>query len=272
MDLGLTVCSLVSLQQMVLFGQNPSQGTLLRASQFLLGTHLLINVLLDPNNHPPPTEELPVRLAHRVKELDELPHNLSAMPSINKVKDWYAQSFEVPHFVRSPHTSLTIYRHFSQELISFPAVKTSKDVQTALKLTSSASIHLPESVPNPSFNGGLGNPGNGKMRIPIEKRWVCCLDPCLCALGTRFCRYYAQTSGIVWPPEIRDYNAKFTRLLESIKRRHDPTVTTVAQGVLEWKRTHNARKIDNEIQAWLDRFYLSRIGIRFLLGQRTSKL
>lgn len=28
---------LVSLQQMVLFGQNPSQGTLLRASQFLLG-------------------------------------------------------------------------------------------------------------------------------------------------------------------------------------------------------------------------------------------
>jgi len=33
----LTVCSLVSLQQMVLFGQNPSQGTLLRASQFLLG-------------------------------------------------------------------------------------------------------------------------------------------------------------------------------------------------------------------------------------------
>ena len=86
-----------------------------------------------------------------------------------------------------------------------------------------------------------------------------------------YCRYYAQTSGIVWPPEIRDYNAKFTKLLEDIKRRHDPTVTTVAQGVLEWKRTHNARKIDNEIQAWLDRFYLSRIGIRFLLGQRTSK-
>ena len=49
-------------------------------------------------------------------------------------------------------------------------------------------------------------------------------------------------------------------------------MTTVAQGVLEWKRTHNARKIDNEIQAWLDRFYLSRIGIRFLLGQRTSRI
>jgi len=61
---------------MVRFGQNPSQGTLLNASQFLL-------------------EELPVRLAHRAKELDELPHNLSHMPSIQKVKNWYAQSFEV---------------------------------------------------------------------------------------------------------------------------------------------------------------------------------
>jgi hypothetical protein len=39
MDLELTVCSLVSLQQMVLFGQNPSQGTLLRAGQFLLGAY-----------------------------------------------------------------------------------------------------------------------------------------------------------------------------------------------------------------------------------------
>lgn len=56
----------VSLQQMVLFGQNPSQGTLLKASQFL-------------------AEELPIRLAHRVKELDSLPHNLSNMPSIMKV-------------------------------------------------------------------------------------------------------------------------------------------------------------------------------------------
>ena len=46
MDLGLTVCSSVSLQQMVLFGQNPSQGTLLRASQFLLGT-------CSAHQHPP---------------------------------------------------------------------------------------------------------------------------------------------------------------------------------------------------------------------------
>jgi hypothetical protein len=116
-------------------------------------------------------EELPVRLAHRVKELDELPHNLNAMPSINKVKDWYAQSFEVLSVLSILcMTSLTIQFRFAQELISFPPVETSKDIQTALKLTSSSSRYLPESVPNPSFNGGLGNPVSGKMRIPMEKR------------------------------------------------------------------------------------------------------
>lgn len=51
-------------------------GTLFRASQFL-------------------AEELPIRLAHRVQELDNLPDGLSDMPSVRRVHDWYAQSFEV---------------------------------------------------------------------------------------------------------------------------------------------------------------------------------
>lgn len=52
------------------------QGTLFRASQFL-------------------AEELPIRLAHRVQELETLPDGLNDMPSVKKVADWYAQSFEV---------------------------------------------------------------------------------------------------------------------------------------------------------------------------------
>ena len=51
-------------------------GTLFRASQFL-------------------SEELPIRLAHRVQELNELPDGLSEFASVKKVADWYAQSFEV---------------------------------------------------------------------------------------------------------------------------------------------------------------------------------
>ena len=53
-----------------------SIGTLFRASQFL-------------------SEELPIRLAHRVQELNELPDGLSEFASVKKVADWYAQSFEV---------------------------------------------------------------------------------------------------------------------------------------------------------------------------------
>lgn len=60
----------------MLFGTKPSQGTLLKAAGFL-------------------SEELPIRLAHRVVELESLPDGLSKMPSINRVKEWYAQSFDV---------------------------------------------------------------------------------------------------------------------------------------------------------------------------------
>lgn len=64
----------------------------------------------------------------------------------------------------------------------------------------------------------------------------------------------------MWPPEVHDYNDKFTRVLSSIKRRHDPVVTTVAQGILEFKRDRQSAHIDRSIQTFLDRFYMSRIG------------
>ncbi|KAJ1616710.1 branched-chain alpha-ketoacid dehydrogenase [Pavlovales sp. CCMP2436] len=37
--------------------------------------------------------ELPIRLAHRAIELEELPHGLSDMPSVQVVRDWYIESF-----------------------------------------------------------------------------------------------------------------------------------------------------------------------------------
>jgi pyruvate dehydrogenase kinase 2/3/4 len=89
-----------------------------------------------------------------------------------------------------------------------------------------------------------------KLRIPMERR------------------YHITTQNIDYPPEVSRFNSKFTSLLETIKRRHDPTVSTVAQGVLEWKKTRKTGQIGLDIQSWLDRFYMSRIGIRFLIGQR----
>ncbi|GEM07627.1 pyruvate dehydrogenase kinase [Rhodotorula toruloides] len=162
----------VSLRQMVMFGQNPSQGTLLRASQFL-------------------ADELPIRLAHRVKELDELPHGLHKMPSIEKVKRWYAQSFE--------------------ELVSFPRPELPQYLSEALLRASQESECIPEPVPNPSLPEHMKPRPNqlkskqGRQKMPLH-------------------RYYSNPDqNIVWPPET-----------------------------------------------FLDRFYMSRIGIRVLIGQHIA--
>lgn len=134
--------------------------------------------------------ELPVRLAHRICELENLPHDLSKMPSVQRVKEWYTLSFE--------------------ELSAFP-----------------------------------------KYAGPINDDLA-----------------------------IREWNDKFVSCVQKIKTRHDPTVPTVAQGVLElkrhWKET-NPLMLANEngsplplpsaISSFLDRFYMSRIGIRMLIGQ-----
>jgi pyruvate dehydrogenase kinase 2/3/4 len=139
---------------------------------------------------------------------------------------------------------------------------------------------LPESKPNPalaqmaaSFASPSSGSSNGdgasglKLRVPMERRCAAISSTTTHSIHPSN-RYFAETCVIDWPPEVQEYNRRFTKTLEAIKKRHDPTVTTVAQGVLEWKRTHNARNIGVDMQAWLDRFYMSRIGIRFLIGQR----
>ncbi|KAH3685869.1 hypothetical protein WICPIJ_003158 [Wickerhamomyces pijperi] len=150
----------ISLREMCQIGQHPSQETLYQANKFLVN-------------------ELPVRLAHRIEELDTLPNGLNEMPSINKVKQWYTQSF--------------------QELTD---------------ISSSTNTQL---------------------------------------------------------QDITYYNKNLTEQLKIIKKRHDPTVATVAQGVIEWKNASKQNQIiDHSIQSFLDRFYMSRIGIRMLIGQHIS--
>ena len=84
-------------------------------------------------------------------------------------------------------------------------------------------------------------------------------------------RYYAsgEDDGD-WPPDLNEYNKRFAKMLEVIKKRHDSVVTTVAQGILEYKRKRQRMHIDKNIQSFLDRFYMSRIGIRMLLGQHIA--
>ncbi|KAJ3052172.1 hypothetical protein HK097_006766, partial [Rhizophlyctis rosea] len=201
----------ISLRQFVDFGHSPSTRTILRGSQFV-------------------RSELPIRLAHRVVELESLPYKLSEMPSIVRVKDWYTESFK--------------------ELTEFPTPE---------------AFGLPKAV--------LGGVESGsKVRY---------FEP-------------SATPDSPLPDEVIAYNEKFVACLDKIKKRHDPTTTTIAQGVLELK--DHSRRINapyfpstplhknipqntngtipfllpTDIQSFLDRFYMSRIGIRMLIGQQIA--
>lgn len=64
----------VSLRYMLDFGSNPSERNLMLSAQFL-------------------HKELPIRIARRAIELENLPFGLSHKPAVLKVRDWYLDSF-----------------------------------------------------------------------------------------------------------------------------------------------------------------------------------
>jgi hypothetical protein len=41
-----------------------------------------------------------------------------------------------------------------------------------------------------------------------------------------------------------------------------------AQGIVEYKQFRQSALIDTDVQSFLDRFYMSRIGIRMLIGEQ----
>lgn len=65
---------------------------------------------------------------------------------------------------------------------------------------------------------------------------------------------------------------RFTDALVTIRNRHNDVVPTMAQGVLEYKDTYGDDPVSNQnIQYFLDRFYLSRISIRMLINQHSEQ-
>ncbi|XP_025059550.1 pyruvate dehydrogenase kinase, isozyme 2 isoform X1 [Alligator sinensis] len=62
----------------------------------------------------------------------------------------------------------------------------------------------------------------------------------------------------------------FADALITIRNRHNDVVPTMAQGVIEYKEAYGDDPVSNQnIQYFLDRFYLSRISIRMLINQHT---
>lgn len=64
---------------------------------------------------------------------------------------------------------------------------------------------------------------------------------------------------------------RFTDALVTIRNRHNDVVPTMAQGVIEYKDAYGDDPVSNQnIQYFLDRFYLSRISIRMLINQHSE--
>ncbi|CAN8269934.1 unnamed protein product [Cochlearia groenlandica] len=72
-------------------------------------------------------------------------------------------------------------------------------------------------------------------------------------------------------PEIKDTcdEKDFTQMIKAVKVRHNNVVPMMALGVNQLKKGMNSGDLD-EIHRFLDRFYLSRIGIRMLIGQHVE--
>lgn len=74
-------------------------------------------------------------------------------------------------------------------------------------------------------------------------------------------------------PEDHRTLHQFTDALVTIRNRHNDVVPTMAQGVLEYKDTYGDDPVSNQnIQYFLDRFYLSRISIRMLINQHSERV
>uniref|UniRef100_H2ZZH4 Protein-serine/threonine kinase n=1 Tax=Latimeria chalumnae TaxID=7897 RepID=H2ZZH4_LATCH len=64
--------------------------------------------------------------------------------------------------------------------------------------------------------------------------------------------------------------SNFTDALITVRNRHNNVVPTMAQGVIEYKEAFGVDPVTNQnVQYFLDRFYMSRISIRMLINQHT---
>ncbi|XP_061110583.1 pyruvate dehydrogenase kinase, isozyme 4 isoform X2 [Conger conger] len=71
-------------------------------------------------------------------------------------------------------------------------------------------------------------------------------------------------------PEDKKILTKFTETLINVRNRHNNVIPTMAQGVVEYKEAFGVDPVTNQnVQYFLDRFYMSRISTRMLMNQHT---
>lgn len=239
---------------MVQFGPSPSPGSIFLASQFIV-------------------EELPIRLANKVKDLENAPLGLSEQPSTIKVKNWYAQSFDELTSLPKPKIDDKLHELlYSNGNGNSQSVKTvGQDGKTVSETSNLAQQQLSDPAIYNVFSGDFSDDGivvrhhshhthsgakSFKARSEAPTFGKTYFNPC--------------PMNVVWHKEVYDYNKLVYDSLTKIKKRHDATVATMAQGVQEWKVEHKIVSVNSAIQTFLDRFYMLRIGIRMLIGQHIA--
>ncbi|XP_038828343.1 pyruvate dehydrogenase (acetyl-transferring) kinase isozyme 2, mitochondrial-like isoform X3 [Salvelinus fontinalis] len=71
-------------------------------------------------------------------------------------------------------------------------------------------------------------------------------------------------------PDDKKILKKFTETLVNIRNRHNNVVPTMAQGVVEYKDAFGSDPVTNQnVQYFLDRFYMSRISTRMIMNQHS---
>nr|XP_057921884.1 pyruvate dehydrogenase (acetyl-transferring) kinase isozyme 2, mitochondrial [Doryrhamphus excisus] len=71
-------------------------------------------------------------------------------------------------------------------------------------------------------------------------------------------------------PDDHKVLGEFVDALVTIRNRHNDVVPTMAQGIIQYKEAFPQDAVTNQnIQYFLDRFYMSRISIRMLINQHT---
>lgn len=228
----------ISIRQMVQFGPNPSPGSIFLASNFIV-------------------QELGIRLAKKVKDLDNAPFQLNKMPLTQKVQQWYSQSFEELVNIEKPEIDDNLKSLlFKDQKVNEEEVL-EDDVPLSDVFTDDGIVlkHSHGTFERNYANFEKKDTGNANDK----------LSP------TYNLKYYTGCPGnIVWPKHVYDYNKLVNDALMKIKKRHDATVATMAQGVQEWKLQNQKTLVNSQIQGFLDRFYMLRIGIRMLIGQHIA--
>ncbi|KAK8934475.1 hypothetical protein KSP39_PZI014734 [Platanthera zijinensis] len=214
----------VNLKYMMEFGSRPTEKNLLISAQFL-------------------HKELPIRIARRAIELENLPFGLSQKPAVLKLRE---------DSVKRPPTGLGLADILCACATPVVVNIGISDQAICRNLEAEALLTLLLEGQHNSFRT------TAFLMLHLVRDW-----------------YLESFRDLRLFPEIKDRvdELEFTQMIKMIKVRHNNVVPAMALGVQQLKKDLDPTvvlKDLHEIYQFLDRFYMSRIGIRMLIGQHVA--